>query len=140
MAGDLKGGSNVIVNFHTRVLRDAPSGTYNLPLNITYTYLFSAEQYGLDSLHYIYKQNEVNLDLPIHIKPKIIPEVSSVHAESVLLPGVKDTSSWRSECRQRTGEERRGPARSGAAPARLHRSPAAILLVISRLGLSEAAV
>jgi hypothetical protein len=83
MAGDLKGGSNVLVNFHTRVLRDAPSGTYNLPLNITYTYLFSAEQYGLDSLHYIYKQTEVNLDLPVHIKPKIIPEVSAVHAESV---------------------------------------------------------
>jgi hypothetical protein len=83
MAGDLKGGSNVLVNFHTRVLRDAPSGTYHLPLNITYTYLFSAEQYGLDSLHYIYKETEENLDLPIHIKPKIIPEVSSVHAESV---------------------------------------------------------
>ncbi len=83
MAGDLKGGSNVVVNFHTRVLRDAPSGTYHLPLNITYTYLFAAEQYGLDSLHYIYKQTEVELGLPVHIKPKIIPEVSSVHAESV---------------------------------------------------------
>lgn len=83
MAGDLKGGSNVLVNFHTRVLRDAPSGTYNLPLNISYTYLFSAEQYGLDSLHYIYRETEVNLTLPVHIKPKIIPEVSSVHAASV---------------------------------------------------------
>jgi len=83
MAGDLKGGSNVVVNFHVRVLRDAPSGTYNLPLNITYTYLFAAEQYGLDSLHYIYKQTEADLTLPVHIRPKIIPEVSSVHAESV---------------------------------------------------------
>jgi hypothetical protein len=83
MAGDLKGGSNVVVNFHVRVLRDAPSGTYNLPLNITYTYLFAAEQYGLDSLHYIYKQTEADLALPVHVRPKIIPAVSSVHADSV---------------------------------------------------------
>lgn len=83
MAGDLKGGSNLVVNFHVRVLRDAPAGTYQLPLNITYTYLFSAEQYGLDSLHYIYKETEVPLTLPIHIKPKIIPEVTSLATESV---------------------------------------------------------
>jgi hypothetical protein len=83
MAGDLKGGTSVVVNFHTRMLRDAPSGTYNLPLNITYTYLYAAEQYGQDSLHYIYKQEVVNLDLPVHIKPKIIPDVSSVQADSV---------------------------------------------------------
>jgi len=83
MVGDLKGGSNVVANFHIRVLRDAPSGTYNLPLNINYTYLFAAEQYGQDSLHYIYKQKVVNLDFPVHIKPKIIPEVNSVQPESV---------------------------------------------------------
>lgn len=83
MAGDLKGGASVGVSFHTRILRDAPSGTYILPLSINYTYLFSAEQYGLDSLHYIYKQKEVVLDLPIHIRPKIIPDVESVTPESV---------------------------------------------------------
>jgi hypothetical protein len=83
MTGDLKGGSSIVVNFHTRMLRNAPSGTYNLPLNITYTYLYAAEQYGQDSLHYIYKQKVVNLDLPVHIKPKIIPDVNSVQADSV---------------------------------------------------------
>jgi hypothetical protein len=83
MVGDLEGGSSVGVNFHARVLRDAPSGTYNLPLNITYTYLYSAEQYGQDAMHYLYKQQVVTLALPIHVKAKIIPEVSSVDAESV---------------------------------------------------------
>jgi hypothetical protein len=83
MAGDLKGGASTTVNFHVRINRDAPAGTYYLPLNISYTYLFAAEQYGLDSLHYIYKKTESDLELPVHIKPKIIPEVSSLMAESV---------------------------------------------------------
>jgi hypothetical protein len=83
MAGDLKGGSSTSVNFHVRINRDATAGTYYLPLNITYTYLFAAEQYGLDSLHYIYKETRSELELPVHIKPKIIPEVSSIRTESV---------------------------------------------------------
>ncbi|MDH7491077.1 MAG: S-layer protein [Methanolinea sp.] len=83
MVGDLKGGSSVGVNFNARVLPDAQSGTYIIPLNITYTYLDSAEQYGQDALHYHYKQKAVTLALPVHVKGKIIPDVSDVTTESV---------------------------------------------------------
>lgn len=83
MAGDLKGGSSVVVNFHTRISRDAPAGTYRLPLFINYTYLYASEQYGQDALHYLYRQKEETLSLPLLVKPKVIPEVISVEPESV---------------------------------------------------------
>ena len=45
MIGDLKGGDSILVNFNVKIPRNATFGTYDLPLNILYTYLHNADQY-----------------------------------------------------------------------------------------------
>lgn len=87
MAGDLKGGSSVAVNFQVRVSRDAPAGTYRLPLLINYTYLYASEQYGQDALHYLYREKGETLGLSLLVKPKVIAEVIAVEPESVFAGG-----------------------------------------------------
>jgi hypothetical protein len=83
MVGDLKGGSTLTVQFKARIADDASSDAYILPLNIRYTYLWAAEQYGLDQLQYIYKYQEVTIGLPIKIKPRIMLEIVSMNLSHV---------------------------------------------------------
>jgi hypothetical protein len=71
MIGDLKGGSSVLVNFKVKIPRNATMGTYDLPLNIKYTYLREADQYGTDSIQYLYRDENVTLLLPVNIKPEL---------------------------------------------------------------------
>ena len=53
MIGDLKGGASIPVNFNVKIPRNATVGTYHLPLNIRYTYLYEADQYR-DGQHPVY--------------------------------------------------------------------------------------
>jgi len=76
--GDLMGGSTLVVQFKARIAADAPSDSYTLPLKVNYTYLWAADQYGLDQLQYFYKNQEETLELPIHIKPRIVLELISI--------------------------------------------------------------
>ena len=69
MIGDLKGGSSTIVNFKVKIPKNATVGTYDLPLNIKYTYLWMAEQIGTDSIQYTYRDAKETLTLPVKIKP-----------------------------------------------------------------------
>lgn len=78
MVGDLKGGSQMMVNFKVRIDPDAPAGRYLLPLLVHYTYLAYADQYGQDALQYFYKTKDTTLDLPIEINPEIQLDVVSV--------------------------------------------------------------
>ena len=71
MIGDLKGGDSILVNFNVKIPRNATFGTYDLPLNILYTYLHNADQYGLDTIQYIYQDNNETLTLPVKIKPEL---------------------------------------------------------------------
>ncbi|MCX6685058.1 MAG: S-layer protein [Methanoregula sp.] len=81
MVGDLKGGSTVTSTYNIKILSDAPSGTYNLPVNIEYTYLQFAEQYGVDAIKYYYKTSNTSVLLPIRIKPLISVDVLSAEPE-----------------------------------------------------------
>ncbi|MCX6693298.1 MAG: S-layer protein [Methanomicrobiales archaeon] len=85
MVGDLKGGDHLDVIFKIRVNSDAPSGTYRLPLFISYTYLDHADQYGQDLIQYYYSSKEVDLELPLVIKPEMMLEVVSSESEDVLV-------------------------------------------------------
>jgi len=69
MIGDLKGGSSTVVNFKVKIPKNATVGTYDLPLNIKYTYLWLAEQIGTDSIQYTYRDTKETLTLPVKIKP-----------------------------------------------------------------------
>ncbi|MDI6718899.1 MAG: COG1361 S-layer family protein [Methanomicrobiales archaeon] len=67
MIGDIPGATAKQVTFIVLVADDAPAGTYTLPLTVTYTYLEEAEQYGMDTMRYFYRQKTVELPLRITV-------------------------------------------------------------------------
>ena len=81
MVGDLKGGSTVTSTFNIRTLSDAHSGTFTLPVDIDYTYLQFAEQYGTDAIQYYYKTINETVPLTIKIKPDISIDVLSAQSD-----------------------------------------------------------
>ena len=81
MLGDLKGSSIASCVFSTKVQSDAASGMYNLPLTLKYSYLYEAEQYGTDTIQYLYKEKNETFNLPIKIKPELKISVLSAKAE-----------------------------------------------------------
>ena len=100
MLGDLKGATSANAIFTTKINADAPAGTYNLPLNISYTYLYTAEQYGVDTIQYSYKTVNLSVDIPIKIKPDVsidvlsaTPEHLNVGTEGYVNMKIKNTGS-----------------------------------------------
>lgn len=83
MIGDIAAGSSKTVNFIVKIDKYASSGNYDLVADISYKYLDFAEQIGTDSLRYYYKTVELEEELPVSIKPKVVIEVSDVRTESL---------------------------------------------------------
>jgi len=83
MIGDLKGGSSVLVNFNVKIPRNATAGIFDLPLNIQYTYLWMAEQYGTDTIQYRYREETETLLLPVKIKPELQFSIVSSSTEHI---------------------------------------------------------
>lgn len=83
MIGDLKGGSSTLVNFNAKITRDAAAGTYQLPLNIKYKYLYEADQYGTDTIQYFYKVKNETILLPVRIKPELQFSIVSADADQI---------------------------------------------------------
>jgi hypothetical protein len=81
MLGDLKGSSIASCVFTTKVQSDAGSGIYNLPLTLKYSYLYEAEQFGTDTIQYLYKEKNETFNLPISIKPELKISIISVKGE-----------------------------------------------------------
>ncbi len=79
--GDLKASSSATASFKIKVNQDAEAGVYNLPLNLNYTYLYEADQYGTEMLQYYYKTVNSTFQLPIKIKPEVQISVLSVGTE-----------------------------------------------------------
>jgi len=71
MLGDLKASSTATSKFTVRIPSDTPSGTYNLPVKLTYTYMYTAEQYGTDTIQYTYKTKDEVFEIPVTIKPDV---------------------------------------------------------------------
>jgi hypothetical protein len=81
--GDLKASSTATGRFTVRIPSDTPSGVYNLPVMVNYTYLFSADQYGTDTIQYDYKTKTEEFQLPITIKPDVRINVSSIETNGM---------------------------------------------------------
>jgi hypothetical protein len=81
MLGDLKGSSIANCVITTKVQSDAASGLYNLPLTMKYSYLYEAEQFGTDTIQYLYKEKNETINLPIKIKPELKISVLSIKSE-----------------------------------------------------------
>jgi hypothetical protein len=100
MLGDLKGATKENAIFTTKINADAPAGNYNLPLNLSYTYLYTAEQYGVDTIAYSYKTINQSINIPIKIRPEIsidvlsaVPEHLNVGTEGYVNMKIKNTGS-----------------------------------------------
>jgi hypothetical protein len=100
MLGDLKGATSANAIFTTKINADAPAGTYILPLNLSYTYLYTAEQYGVDTIQYSYKTVNQSVNIPIKIKPDVsidvlsaVPEHLNVGTEGYVNMKIKNTGS-----------------------------------------------
>jgi hypothetical protein len=71
MVGDLKASGTATGKFTVRIPSDTPSGTYYLPVKLNYTYLYTADQYGTDTIQYSYKAVEKTFEVPVTIKPDV---------------------------------------------------------------------
>ncbi len=79
MVGDLKASSTAKALFTVRIPSDTPSGIYLLPVKVNYTYLYTAEQYGTDTIQYFYKTKDESFQTAVTIKPDV--RVSVVRAD-----------------------------------------------------------
>jgi len=100
MLGDIKAGSSANAIFTTKINSDAASGSYMLNVPINYTYLYYAEQYGLDTIQYSYKTTDETVEIPIKIKPVVsidvlsaVPEHLNVGTEGYIDMKIKNTGS-----------------------------------------------
>ncbi len=83
MVGDLKASSTSTSVFTVRIPSDTPSGAYLLPVKLNYTYLYVADQYGVDTIQYTYKTKDVEYDLSIKVKPDVRISVISSDIQSL---------------------------------------------------------
>jgi hypothetical protein len=100
MIGDLKGAGSANALFTTKINADAPAGIYYLPLEISYTYLYTAEQYGVDTIAYSYKTINQSISIPVKIRPEITidvisstPEHLNVGTEGYINMKIRNTGS-----------------------------------------------
>jgi hypothetical protein len=100
MLGDIKAGSSANAVFTTKINSDAAAGSYMLKLPINYTYLYQAEQFGVDTIKYTYKTSDEIVEIPIKIKPVVsidvltaIPEHLNVGTEGYINLHIKNTGS-----------------------------------------------
>jgi hypothetical protein len=77
MLGDLKASGRSTATFTVKVPSDAPAGTYNMPVHLNYTYLYTADQYGTDTIQYSYKTVNETLLIPVKIKSDVQIDVLS---------------------------------------------------------------
>jgi hypothetical protein len=100
MLGDLKGASSINAVFATKIKSDAKGGKYSLLVFLNYTYLYTADQYGVDTIQYTYRTQNVNLSIPIKIKSDVsidvlssAPEHLNVGTEGFLNMKIRNTGS-----------------------------------------------
>ena len=100
MLGDIKAGSSANAIFTTKINSDAAAGSYMIKVAINYTYLYYAEQYGLDTIQYSYKTTDEIVEIPIKIKPVVsidvlsaVPEHVNVGTEGYLAMKIKNTGA-----------------------------------------------
>ena len=100
MLGDLKGATSTNAIFTTKINADAAAGNYYLPVDLSYTYLYTVDQFGVDTIQYYYKTVNQTIILPIKIKPDVsinvisaTPEHLNVGTEGYINMKIKNTGS-----------------------------------------------
>jgi hypothetical protein len=98
--GDLDGGSTANTVFTIKINPDAAGGTYLVPVMLNYTYLYNANQYGVDLLQNEYQSENITLNVPVVIKSVVsidvlsaVPEDLNVGTEGYIDMQIKNTGS-----------------------------------------------
>jgi hypothetical protein len=81
MLGDLKGSSTTNCVITMKIDPNAAAGSFNLPLVMNYSYLYEADQYGVDTIQYYYKEKNETFSLPLKIKAEVKLSILSAEAE-----------------------------------------------------------
>ena len=80
---DIYGGAAADATFIVKVDDSAEPGTYTLSLEVAYTYLQEAEEYGSDLLRYNYQKKSETLPLTVRVTPDLRVEILNVRSESL---------------------------------------------------------
>ncbi len=80
---DIMGGAAATATFNVKVADSAEPGTYVLPLEVSYTYLADAEEYGGDLLRYNYQPKTETLPLTVQVTPDLQVEILDMRTESL---------------------------------------------------------
>ena len=83
LTGDLAASGKTTATFTVKVPTDAAAGTYMIPVYLNYTYLYNADQYGVDTIEYRYKTLNETLQIPIKIKGDVRLNVKSVNVSGL---------------------------------------------------------
>ena len=83
MVGDIESGETVTATFTVKIDKDAPAGTYSLPLDTSYRWLFDVSQYDPDTIVTRFYDKNESLPLEIVIRPDVTLKVDDVQAEAV---------------------------------------------------------
>lgn len=83
LIGDLAESSTASATFIIRINEGAPGGTYDIPLELNYSYLASASQTNTETIEYDYKKENSVLTVPITIKSEISLDVISAEPEHI---------------------------------------------------------
>ncbi|MDD1677766.1 MAG: S-layer protein [Methanomicrobiales archaeon] len=78
MIGDIPGDTNRLVPFMVQINPDAHAGTYQIPVSLVYTYLWSASSEGTDNIAYYFKTDQKIQNLIIVIRPVVILRVQNI--------------------------------------------------------------
>lgn len=84
MIGDIASQARKTVTFAAKINADAPAGTYQVPLNISYVRFDYVDQFGGDTYRYYYVNDSVTVTVPLVIKAEVIPEVVSAAADQLV--------------------------------------------------------
>ena len=84
MVGDIASEDQATVTFSAKVNADAQGGTYQIPLNISYTQYTNIDQSGLDTVRYYYEPYTVTVTVPVSIKSEVIPAVVTATSDSLV--------------------------------------------------------
>ncbi|HDQ07576.1 MAG TPA: S-layer protein [Methanoculleus sp.] len=83
LVGDIVAGRSASATFEIRIAKDAPAGTYTLPVTLTYTYLYYSEDLGDSAVRYYYKDKTETLPLEIVIRPDVRIEVVFLEVQNL---------------------------------------------------------
>lgn len=87
MVGSIAAGEGVQVPFDLTVLPDASGGDYALPLTLSYTWISSEEQVGMESVIYHYTDETTTLSVPVTVADVVLINVTEVRAEDLTAGG-----------------------------------------------------